>query len=65
MGKYILESAGNMNWMAIVALVICFSIFVGSSIYILTKNKKYIDKMSQLPFDDDTNYPLTNESHES
>lgn len=53
MYKHILEGAGNINWMAIYALVTFFSLFVIGIVTVFGKNKAYIDKMSNLPLDDD------------
>jgi hypothetical protein len=53
MYKYILESVENLNWLAVVSLLLCFSIFVVSTIWIMTKKKDFIDKMSNMPLEDD------------
>ncbi len=53
MAKYILDSAGNFNWMAIFALLTFISIFVVGVIQVFRKDKKFIDKMSRLPLDDE------------
>ncbi len=55
MYKYILESAGDINWMAIFALVTFFTLFLLSTIVILGKNKGYLDKMAHMPLEDDLN----------
>ena len=52
MYKYILESAGNINWMALFALITFFTLFLISVIVIFRKNKDHIYKMSHLPLDD-------------
>ena len=52
MYKYILQGAGDINWMALFALLTFFSIFVISVIAIFGKSKAYIEKMSNLPLDD-------------
>ena len=59
MYKYILENAGDINWMAIFALLTFFFLFVISAYAILVRSKAYIEKMSHLPLDD--NNPLTSE----
>jgi hypothetical protein len=59
MYKYILESAGNINWMAVFALLTFFFIFVISAYAILVKSKAYVDKMAHMPLED--SYPLTTE----
>lgn len=52
MYKYILQGAGDINWMAIVALVLFFAIFLFGSIWIISRKKDYVDKISRLPLDD-------------
>ena len=53
MFKYLLQSVENMNWLAVFSLVLFFAIFLGSTIWIMTRKKDFIDKMSNLPLDDD------------
>ncbi len=53
MYKHILESAGNINWMALFALITFFALFLIGIVTVFGKNKAYIDKMSNLPLDDD------------
>jgi hypothetical protein len=53
MYKHILESAGNINWMALFALITFFTLFIIGLIAVFGKNKAYIEKMSNLPLDDD------------
>jgi hypothetical protein len=53
MYKYILENAGDINWMAIFALVTFFLMFVISSIAILGTKKSFIDKMANLPLENE------------
>jgi len=55
MYKYILEGAGNINWMAIFALLTFMFLFVTSAIAIFWRSKDFIDYMSNLPLDDDKN----------
>ncbi|MBK9015373.1 MAG: hypothetical protein IPM82_15665 [Saprospiraceae bacterium] len=52
MFKHILQSEGDINWLAIVALVLFFAIFLFSTVWILTRKKDYVDKVSRLPLDD-------------
>lgn len=61
MFKYILENAGNINWMAIFALLTFFSLFVISAVLVFTKRKSWVDKMSSLPLED--NYSVHGENH--
>lgn len=53
MYKYILESAGQINWMAIMPLIIFFSFFTVTLVITMRKNKAFIDKMKHLPFEGD------------
>lgn len=55
MYKYILESAGNINWMAIFALVTFFMMFSISAVAVFRKKKSFIDKMANMPLDLDNN----------
>jgi len=52
MFKYILETSGDLSTMALIPLVLFFILFVAISAMALIKNKKYIDYMSNLPFED-------------
>ncbi len=52
MYKYILEGAGNINWMAIFALLTFFFLFSISAIVIFTKRRAWVDHMSHLPLDE-------------
>jgi len=52
MYKYILQGAGDINWMALFALLTFFSLFVISAIAIFGSSKAYIKKMSNLPLQD-------------
>ena len=52
MFKYILENAGDMSTMALIPLVLFFMLFVGVSALAMIKNKSYIERMSNLPFED-------------
>lgn len=52
MYKYILEGAGDINWMALFALLTFFFVFIISAVAIFGSSKKYINKMSNLPLQD-------------
>ena len=54
MYKYILETAGNINWMALFALLKFMFIFVISALLAFTKNSKQIKYMSELPLNSDS-----------
>jgi len=53
MFKHILESAGNINWMALFALVTFFTLFIIGIVTVFGKDKAYIEKMSNLPLEDE------------
>lgn len=59
MYKYIIEKAGESEWMALMPLLLFFLIFTIITIIALTRKKDYLDKMSQLPLDDDELNKLT------
>ena len=52
MYKYILAGAGDINWMAIFALLTFVILFVTSAIAIFWRSKEFIDHMANLPLDD-------------
>lgn len=51
MAKYILESAGNVNWMALFALLTFMFIFLTAVYMVLMDNKAFVQKMENLPLD--------------
>lgn len=53
MYKYIIAEAGNINWMAIFALVTFFFLFLMSAVLVFRRNDAFIEKMSSLPLDED------------
>lgn len=52
MYKYILESAGNINWMALFALITFFFIFSLSVYLIFVKDKDALKHLEELPLSD-------------
>jgi uncharacterized membrane protein len=64
MYKYILEEAGNINWMAISALITFVVIFVVSAVMAFKSSPAFIDKMSNLPLDDANPINTEKVSHE-
>ena len=60
MYKYILERAGDIDWMAIIPLLIFTIVFVIITIRAITAKKDYINKMANLPLDE--NDSLKNEN---
>ena len=53
MYKYILESAGNINWMALFALLTFFFVFSMSVYLAFIKDKKSLEEVAHLPLADD------------
>ena len=52
MFKHILAGA-DINWMAIFALITFFSLFAIAIIAIFASDKKYIQRMANLPLEDE------------
>ncbi|MBR9919620.1 MAG: hypothetical protein GYB31_02200 [Bacteroidetes bacterium] len=52
MYKHILASAGDINWMAIFALLTFFLMFVITIFVIFGKSRSYIDRMANMPLDE-------------
>jgi hypothetical protein len=52
MYKHIIEQAGNINWMAVFALVTFCFIFGMSLILVFKQNKQFTDHMANLPLED-------------
>ncbi len=52
MAKYILERAGDIDWMALFALLTFFIIFSVSVIVLFMGNRRRFDHMARLPLDD-------------
>lgn len=52
MYKHLLEGSGNIEWMALIPLVVFVSFFIGLVLYIWFGNKQHFDQMSTLPFSD-------------
>jgi len=53
MYKYILESANNIDWMALFALLTFFFIFSLSAYLAFKKDKKELKRISSLPLGED------------
>ncbi len=64
MFKYILESAGNINWMAIASLLTFMAVFIISAVMAFRSQPAFIDKMAQMPLDDATSFNAENDRHE-
>lgn len=54
MYKYILEQAGNINWMALFALLTFCFVFGTSLWLVFRQDKEYTNHMAQLPLEDDS-----------
>lgn len=52
MFKYILQNAGDIQWLALFPLILFFLVFVFAMIMTMLKNKKYIDRMANLPIEE-------------
>jgi hypothetical protein len=64
MFKYILEGAGNINWMAIFALLTFFSMFVITAWVVFLQDKKYTEKMAHMPLDEANSINAEMKQHE-
>ena len=53
MYKYILETAGNINWMALFALLTFVSVFSISAYLIIRKDNGEIQRLASLPLGND------------
>lgn len=66
MFKYILETAGNIHWMAIAALLTFLAVFIVSTAVILKRDRAFIDRMAHLPLEDGySEYDQNEKSHEA
>jgi cbb3-type cytochrome oxidase subunit 3 len=52
MFKYLLESQDGMFWLAIIPMLLFLAIFIGIVYKALSKNKEYIEQMSNMPLTD-------------
>jgi hypothetical protein len=64
MYKHLLESAGDINWMAIFALITFVTIFTISVITAFKTSPDFIKKMSHLPLEDNIPQTSENSDHE-
>ncbi len=53
MYKYILEQAGEINWLGTVPLVLFVLFFTIVTIRVIRRDKKFINKMAQLPLEEE------------
>jgi hypothetical protein len=63
MAKYILESAGNINWMALFALITFMTVFLLVVFMVFMDNKAFIKKMENLPLDTEDDMPTSFSKH--
>lgn len=54
MYKYILQSVENINWLAIIPLLIFFLFFLVVSIRTMKHSRQYVDHMGMLPLEDES-----------
>ena len=53
MYKYLLDNAGDLNWMAILPLLIFVLFFTLVVVVTFVRDKKHIDHMAQMPLQDE------------
>lgn len=53
MYKYILDSIDQIDWLAIIPLIIFFTFFVGTIIQVVREKKSFIEKMEKMPLEED------------
>jgi hypothetical protein len=54
MGKYIIKTMGDVDWMALVPLVLFVSVFVVVSIIWFRRSKTEMAKLANIPLEDGT-----------
>jgi cbb3-type cytochrome oxidase subunit 3 len=54
MFKHIIKTMGDVDWMALVPLILFVSVFSIASILWLKRSKKEVAKMANLPLEDGT-----------
>jgi hypothetical protein len=52
MYKYIIKTMGNVDWMAVVPMLLFIAVFVGTALIWFRKNQKEVDVMANIPLDD-------------
>ncbi|MDX1684710.1 MAG: hypothetical protein R3275_05690 [Saprospiraceae bacterium] len=53
MYKHLLKSAGDIDWMALLPLLIFVAFFIVILVLTITRKKSHIRHMKELPFEDD------------
>ncbi|HFC01241.1 MAG TPA: CcoQ/FixQ family Cbb3-type cytochrome c oxidase assembly chaperone [Phaeodactylibacter sp.] len=64
MYKYIIEKAGDFDWMAIVSMLIFTTIFVIVLLRVIFAKKDFIDKMARMPLDENDSLEKKITGHE-
>ena len=54
MYKYILERAGDINWMAVFSLLTFFFLFTTAVVLVFRRDKEHLDHMSNMPLQEDS-----------
>jgi len=62
MYKYILAEGGNINWMALFALITFFIVFLVSVVTVFGNKTKLYQHMAELPLDLNEKTPLNDEN---
>ena len=52
MYKHIIKTMGNVDWMAVVPMLLFITVFVGTALVWFRKNQKEVDVMANLPLED-------------
>jgi cbb3-type cytochrome oxidase subunit 3 len=52
MYKYIIKTMGNVDWMAVVPMLLFFMVFVGTALVWWRKEQKEVNRMANLPLED-------------
>lgn len=55
MFKELLKNVNELNWIADISLVFFFLFFIMILVWVLLLDKKYTNRMSNLPLDNDNN----------
>lgn len=54
MYKYILEAAGDINWMALFALLTFLFVFVTAALLVFRKSSEQLKHIASLPLEEDS-----------
>ena len=53
--KHVLEDIAGVEIYPIISFIIFFTFFIGVTVYVIKKDKKYIEEVSNLPLEGDKN----------